>query len=148
MQRFRSRVSVLLLFFILVTVLPILFLDEPSGEAWIAYTVLGVSIGLVLLILFVVRYEVGKNYLIIKIGSIPYSRIKLDEITLIERTYNPLSAPASSLKRLYVKSKKKDALISPADEQEFVQLLKSRNPSITINISDKDDWWRLWDWDI
>lgn len=148
MQRFRSRVSVLILVFILVTVLPILFLDEPNSEAWIAYTVLGVSIGLVLLILFIVRYEVGKNYLIIKIGPIPYSRIKLDEITLIERTYNPLSAPASSLKRLYVKSKNKDALISPVDEQEFVQLLKSRNPSITINISDKDDWWRLWDWDI
>ena len=103
---------------------------------------------LVVLFLFALRYEIGETDLIIKIGPITYGRLKLNEIESIERSYNPLSAPASSLKRLYISSKGKDALVSPNNEDEFIRLLKSRNANIQVKISDKDDWWRCWNWDI
>jgi hypothetical protein len=149
MHKFRSRVSVLILLFIVLTVVPIFFLGEPNEEAWVAFSLLGISIGIVVLMLFGMRYEIGENYLIIKVGPIPYSRIKLSEIEKVERSYNPLSSPAASLKRLYIKSKKKDLLISPSDEDEFVRILKQRNPHIAIQIDDSDDeWWKFWNWDV
>jgi hypothetical protein len=149
MHKFRSRVSVLILLFIVLTVVPIFSLGKPNEEAWVAFSVLGLSIGIVVLMLFGMRYEIGENYLIIKVGPIPYSRIKLSEIEKVERSYNPLSSPAASLKRLYIKSKKKDLLISPSDEGEFVRKLKQRNPHIAIQIDDSDDeWWKFWNWDV
>ena len=149
MHKFRSRVSVLLLLFVVLTVVPVFFLGEPNEEAWVAFSVLGLSIGIVLLMLFGMSYEIGENYLIIKVGPIPYSRIKLSEIEKVERSYNPLSSPAASLKRLYVKGKNKDLLISPSDEEEFIRILKQRNPHISVKIDDgNDEWWKFWNWDV
>jgi hypothetical protein len=39
-------------------------------------------------------------------------------------------------------------LISPVREQEFLEALKTVNPSIQITVSDKKGVWRFWDWDI
>ena len=151
MHRFRSRVSVLLLLVIVASVMPIIFLEETitePGKALVAYGILALVMSFILLMLFVTSYEITEDLLIIKVGPISYGKIKLNEISLVERSYNPLSAPASSLKRLYIKGKQQDALISPINEEDFIRLLKARNPNITINISDKDDWWRIWNWDI
>jgi hypothetical protein len=151
MHQFRSRVSVLLLLFILAAVAPIFLFDDGKddmAELITAYSILFGSIGIVLVMLFTLRYEIGESYLIIKMGPINMSRIKLSDIQKVERTYNPLSSPASSLKRLYIKAGKKDAIISPVDETEFVRLLKARNPNIEVHISDKEGWWRFWDWDL
>ena len=151
MHQFRSRVSVLLLVIMAMSLLPVIFLQEPNVEpsdTYLAYGVMVLFIGMVALLLFGQRYEIGERELAVKIGPFKFASLKLSEITLVERSYNPLSAPASSLKRLYVKSKGKDTLISPVREQEFLQLLKARNPNIVVKIVDKNDWWRVWDWDI
>lgn len=147
MHRFRSRVSLLLLVVLLSSVAPALFLEEPDN-AFAAYAILFGSIGLVILILFTTHYEITENELIIKYGPFTYSRVKLKAIEKVERSYNPLSSPAASLKRLLITSKNKSMLISPADEQAFLRMLQSRNPRILISVSDKDDWWRFWNWDI
>jgi len=40
-------------------------------------------------------------------------------------------------------------LISPVREQEFLETLKTINPNIQINVTDKKGWWwRFWGWDI
>ena len=151
MHQFRSRVSVLLLAIMAMSLLPVIFLQEPNvapSDTYIAYGVLVLFIGMVVLLLFGQRYEISEHELVVKTGPFKFSSLKLSEITLVERSYNPLSAPASSLKRLYVKSKSKDTLISPVNEQEFVHLLKARNPNIIVKIVDKNEWWRFWDWDI
>lgn len=110
--------------------------------------ILGGSLLLIVLVLFGMQYEIGETHLRIKLGPIPFGKLLITDITKVERTYNPLSAPAASLKRLSVKSAKRDFLISPADEKEFIRTLKSRNPNIIVEVSDKDDWYRIWDWDI
>jgi len=151
MHQFRSRVSVLMLLMIFLSLLPIIFLQEPSTEpnnSYLAYGVMALIIVFLLLPLFGMRYEIGEHFLIVRIGPIPYGKIKLEDITQVERSYNPLSSPAASLKRLFVKSKGKDLLISPANEKEFLRLLKTHNPNIKVDISDKNNWWRFWDWDV
>lgn len=140
-----------LLLFILVMFTPILFLTKGnvgSGELVAAIATIAGSLAIVLLLLLGMRYEVSDSTLSIKLGPVNYGKIPLSEITSVKRSYNPLSSPASSLKRLLVKSKSKSVLISPAQEKEFIQLLKTRNPQIKVVVNDKNDWWRFWDWDI
>ncbi len=77
--------------------------------------------------------------------------IDITKITAIKRSYNPLSSPAASLKRLEIKFHHKGlpmtALISPVRESEFIENLKEINPNIKINISQNQNILRFWDWD-
>lgn len=151
MQQFRSRVSVLILLFIVLTIVPVFLIDstqQDPEELQLAMMIMVGSIGVVLAMLFLIRYEVDETHLRVRLGPIPFGSIKLSEIVLVERSYNPLSSPASSLKRLSIETKTKSILISPANEEEFIRLLKARNPKIKVNVDDRDDWWRFWDWDI
>ena len=150
-KKFRSRVSVLLLVFLTISVLPIFLLEEPikdQNEALVAYGTLAAAMVFVVLILFTLRYEIDEKNLTIKIGPLKYGKLLLSDIQKVERSYIPLSAPASSLKRLLITAKGKDALISPTNEEEFIRQLKISNPEILIDISDKSDWWRFWNWDL
>ncbi len=151
MHLFRSRVSVFLVILLLLSLLPALLLHEDEhsmGELAIAYSILFGSIGLVLFLLFSMRYAIDEKYLHIKVGPKTYQQIAIDDIQRVERSYNPLSSPAASLKRLYIKAKGRDALISPVREEEFIRLLKARNPNIEVKMTDHSGWWRFWDWDI
>ena len=147
MHRFRSRVSVFLLLLLIASVAPAFFLEEPDNAFW-AYLVLFGSIGLVVVLLFATHYVITEDELVIKYGPFTYSKFKLKAIEKVKRSYNPLSSPAASLKRLHIISKNKSVLISPADEQAFLRMLKSRNQDILTKVSDDDDWWRFWNWDI
>lgn len=151
MFRYRSRVSVVLLVFIVITICPVFFLPvgpNELNEAIIGYAVLGVSMLSVAFLLFLMAYEMDEQYLTVRIGPIRLARVKIDTIEQVRRSYNPLSSPASSLKRLHIKAKGKDLLISPAREDEFIRNLKARNPKIQVHINDSEDWWRFWDWDV
>lgn len=148
MHRFRSRVSVVLVALLFVTVLPAVFFGEPNSSPYLAYAILGVSIGGTILLLFSMSYTIDENVLSIKVGPFTYGTIKISEIRKVERSYNPLSSPAASFKRLYIRSDRSGMLISPADEQEFVRILKSKNPNIEVNISNSEMWWQFWNWDI
>ena len=83
----------------------------------------------------------------------PFGRINIFAITSIERSYNPLFAPAVSMKRLRFRFKKGykgyvALWLSPVREKEFLEMLKAINPNIQINVTDKKGlWWRFWGWD-
>jgi len=100
-------------------------------------------------------YELTEKQLILKICGGSYFTFPLSVIASVERSYNPLSSPAGSLKRLKIRMKKgykfPYALVSPVREQEFLETLKQLNPDINIRVSDKKGWhriYRIWDWDI
>jgi hypothetical protein len=88
----------------------------------------------------------------------PYTSIPISVIVSIERSYDQFGGIATSMKRLRFRFKKgykwnigwaTAPLISPVREQEFLELLKSINPNIQINVIDKKGrWWSLWGWDI
>lgn len=74
------------------------------------------------------------------------------DIATIKRSYNPLSSPAASLKRLEVKFHNKGRIetvfISPVREGEFIEKLKNINPNIEVKVAEKLNILRFWDWDI
>ena len=154
-KTFRSRVSVLLLLFITTTVsFPMIFIIRPGN---ILNPTLYMLVGTLIFcyaIIFGMSYTITEGRLLIKILGIKYGRLEISEIISVERSYNPLSSPAASLKRLCIHFKKSSkikwpyCLISPIREQEFLETLKEINPNIYIRVTNKKGKLRIWNWDI
>ena len=88
----------------------------------------GVFIGVVMALLSVpCHYTLTGDALIIKCGLFGRT-IPLNKIHDAEKSYNPLSSPALSLKRIAIRGAngKLFALISPKDRDVFIADLKSR----------------------
>ena len=145
---FRSRISVLLIGFLLAVFIPI---SIPIIKNMIISELLIVG-GIFLFIVFLfsgMRYVISDNKLYVKIWMIPIGNADILSITSVERSYNFLSSPAASLKRLRLKgSKCQYMLISPIREAEFIEELKAINPNINVNVPVKKGVWRIQDWDI
>jgi uncharacterized membrane protein len=146
---FRSRVSVLLMGIILAICAAPLIPMIRSGNVFNPglYSIAGV-IGFVVLLFSGMRYVITDRKLQIKMWRICTWSCSLSHIASVERSYNVLSSPAGSLKRLKIKGLNIFALVSPAREQEFLNTLKEANPDIYIRVSNRKGWWRIWDWDI
>jgi hypothetical protein len=88
-----------------------------------------------------IRYVITDDYLHTHLWGIPYPKISISSIVSVERSYNPLSAPAASTKRLCIRFKKGNktsyTLISPVGEQDFLDILKEINPNIYIRVNKK-----------
>jgi len=157
---FRSRISVLLSGLILailapMTVLMIINMSIPG------LCVMGVSLLFFVSSITSHRYVISGNRLYLKSRSIPIGSASIEDIILVERTYDMIGAPAASLKRLRIRFKKgvvysnrytwqsaPNWLVSPAREKEFIEALKALNPDIYVRVYDKKGKWRFWDWDI
>lgn len=143
---FRSRISVLITLILLVLLTPVVLLNEPH---LLMYPIVGL---LFLVLIFAGnRYIITGDKLYVKaLSTIPYRIIKISNIASIKRSYNPLSSPAASLKRLSIslKNGRTGVLISPIREDEFIEELKAINPDIEVNVPVKKGTWRIWDWDI
>jgi hypothetical protein len=146
---FRSRISVLVLGSILAvfisTGVSLFYLDAYAGTITLALILL-----LIISLLACIRYTIVDDRLYLKMFGISFCKIKTTDIISAKRSYDLLSSPAASLKRLCLQSKKypHHYLISPAREQEFLDTLKSINPDIDIQVSETHGKWRVWDWDI
>ena len=84
---------------------------------------------------FGLKYVLDNKVLLVKIGPIIIYRIAIKEIVSVNRSFNPLSSPAASLKRIKIDFKKGSTLISPVREKEFISDLRKMNPSIYCGIS-------------
>ncbi len=145
---FRSRISVLLIIILLTAfvpaVIPIVKHGSTSGLWGIAATLM-----FVVFILSGVRYTILDGKLYVKIWIIPSGSVEIANITSITRSYNPLSSPAASLKRMQLGLMRSSyMLISPVRELEFIEELKTINPNIKVNVPIKKGIWRIHDWDI
>ena len=148
-KNFRSRISVALMVFILVIVsLPLIPVINSGNIFNPAFYISAGVIVFCVLLLSGFRYVITNEQLRICVWRICIWTYSLSKIESVERSYNPLSAPAASLKRLSIKGVGIFTLISPVREQEFLETLKILNPKIQINVTDKEEWWRFWDWDI
>lgn len=80
-------------------------------------------------------YSISNDSLIVKIGPVTHSRIRISEISKISRTTSMISSPANSLKRLKLRSDHKVcAVISPKDEDGFIKSILKVNPKIIIDL--------------
>ncbi len=148
---FRSRISVLLLGFTLAIFIPCTI---PMIKHMIipGLFIMGGSFLFIVILFTGMRYIISGDKLFVKIGNIPCGSVKITNIISVERSYNPLSSPAASLKRLGIslggKAKFPYMLISPVREKEFIEELKMLNPNIFVRVPDKKGIWRVQDWDI
>lgn len=146
---FRSRISVLFLGFLGVVFLPFfisLFRQEPDRSLYIPA---GMLLLLVLLVAGI-RYVISEDKLFVRIfWCIPTMQADMAKITGVERSYNLLSSPAASLKRLKITFVKgMPWLISPVREELFLKELKKINPSIDVNVASQKGKGCIQDWDI
>ena len=145
---FRSRISVLVIVFMLLIFIPIFIPFIQYGD----YRMLWKPCLVLLFVLFLfmgMRYIIAGDRLFVKIWFIPTWSISVMDIDSVKRSYNPLSSPAASLKRLSVFSTaNRECLISPVREQEFIETLRTINPDIDVNVPSKKGIWRVQDWDI
>lgn len=58
--------------------------------------------------------------------------MKIEDITEVYRTHNPIASGALSLDRIVIKAKRKEWMISVCEKEKLFHELKLRNPTIQI----------------
>ncbi|MBB6455393.1 membrane protein YdbS with pleckstrin-like domain [Salirhabdus euzebyi] len=123
-----------MIFFSLITVIVPIIKGETVSVWEIVFVYGFISIFCIVMIWlwFTTYYILTDNTLLIKYG--PFKKvIPYDEIRSAEKTTNPMSAPALSLKRIEIMYSKYDtALVSPKDRDLFLTLLKEKCPKMVI----------------
>lgn len=147
-KTFRSRISVLLVVFILALLIPA-GIHEFLQKSYQDMYILGGCILFAIFIFGGIRYVISGEKLYLKMWFISIGSRDIKDIVSVKRSYNPLSSPAGSLKRLSIhfKSGSIPWLISPVREKEFVEALKAIDPEINVHIPETTGRWRIWDWD-
>lgn len=99
---------------------------EASPEGSVAsFSVAALVVAVFMALAVPCRYTLERDHLYIRSGLIR-QRIAYKDITGVEPSRNPLSAPALSLQRVKVSYKGWFQLISPLDRERFIQLLEER----------------------
>lgn len=135
MKVYKSKID---LWLMVVCFAPFLFgiVESILDEEYIALAIL-LALTVVMGALFgKTEYTIDGSMLYIKAAYIVCQKIKIAEIKSVEKTSNPLSAPALSMKRLEIKygNNFDYALISPKQRQEFIDNLLAVNPSISLKL--------------
>ncbi|OOE12359.1 PH domain-containing protein [Fictibacillus arsenicus] len=110
-----------------------------SEESSIGESIFAIFLNLVIILFicwlwFSTYYVLNERELVIRCGPIN-KRIPYREITSAHKTWNPLSSPALSLKRINIKYQFGMALISPKDRDRFLHMLKERCPHADIKFN-------------
>lgn len=90
----------------------------------------------VLIYFFVVRikYTLDDQHLRIYMGPFLYRSIEIQSIRKMEKSNNPLSSPAASLRRIAIHYNKWGyVLISPIDRESFMEEVWKRKAQLEIN---------------
>lgn len=138
-RKYNSRISPILWPITWIAVIVIFYLtikqviEQPTFYEISILTLIWLpTLAFILGVMLGVRYIFESNQLTIKIGPFTERNIPIDDILTLERSYNPVSSPANSLKRLMIKYKNGVVLISPAREKDFLRHLKKLNPTIKL----------------
>jgi len=136
MKVYRSRRSILLggfLWGVILGSLVIIPINKWAHSPFIiTYTFV---LAVVSIVWFGIRYKIIGDDLLVLVGPFTFLSIPITSIISLNRSYNPLSSPAASLRRVLLKFRGGEVLISPKNEKAFVQDLKEINSSIYCGIN-------------
>lgn len=127
---FRSRVDAWLVVVVsaafgLLLVQAILAYSRSPGESFLVLGLLVFLLVLMRLIAYPCEYTLATTHLLIRFGVVQL-RIDYAEITSVEPSRSLWSAPALSLRRVKVRYAGRFLLVSPADRERFIALLRER----------------------
>lgn len=130
--RYASGISIPLL---LISYVPIAAFAVYAlyDREWLAFAILMVFLAF-FTYLYATTYYLLENEkdLTVRCAFFHNQRIPIASIKQIEKTNSPLSAPALSLKRMWIHAENETALISPKDRKKFLNHLKKINPEIEL----------------
>lgn len=134
-MKFRSRVSVLLIAFILLTLaIPVNVSIREHDTVGILVT-MG-ALGIILLPLFGIQYTIEDNKLYV--SAFPFSKGKPYDLTKLESitpTRSLLSSPAASLNRIKLDfGVGMPLIISPKAQDLFIEEVLRINPKVKVNL--------------
>lgn len=132
MKTYRSKID-LWLFILIFGLLGGILIEGIVLRDWLVLAIILPVMVFIALLMYSIRYIIDGDVLEIRTGILGKTRIPISGIKSVEKTHNPLSAPAMSLKRLEILYGKYDfALISPTDRDAFIKDLLEINPDILI----------------
>lgn len=107
------------------------YYSEPKPVALI---IMALYFIFVTICIFGIRYSIDNHILKINNGFFGSTNIDIRQIKKIEKTWNAIASPATSLfGRVEIFYGNKSIVISPKNWEEFKQNLLSINPSIIVN---------------
>ena len=90
---------------------------------------------IIFLTVFGIKYNVQNEILVIKNGIFGETKILINSIYKIEKTWNIIAAPAPAiLGRIEIHYENNSIVISPKNLDEFSEILKEINPKIDFKI--------------
>lgn len=106
--------------------------DIGNIEAMFIISILIITDAFIVWLWFSTYYVIKKDELLISYG--PFKKvIQLNSIQLIQKTSNPLSGPALSIKRIEIMYEHYNiTLISPEDRDYFISLLLEKCPNAKL----------------
>lgn len=132
MEKFKSKIDYWVVFFMVILfglILVRLFYDKN----WLGFSFIIFVISFVVYTFSATYYTIGRDKLIIKSGLLFNSTIEIQNIKKISESYNIISSPALSFKRLEILYNKFDTvLISPKDKERFLSAIQKINPEVEI----------------
>ena len=102
-MKYRSRISVVLLLFVATVCFAPALALENNGSGIAAPFVSSLVFAVTMALLAGITYEINDQNLLVKTFGLNFMTVNIMEIHSVKRSYNPLSSPAGSLKRLMVK---------------------------------------------
>ena len=109
-------------------VVPCLFVDF----SWAALAIMLLTLALILLALFGIRYEVAGGKLRVSCCRLVMDTIDISKITQIRPTRTLISAPAASIDRLEIRAGRRSVVVSPRCKEAFINNLLEINPGIEV----------------
>lgn len=137
MKVYRSRISIVLAVImgiscIIVSIALLPIIKDINIYAYLAICAFYYAI---MWIAFDIKYIIADEKIKIKCAFINMGSIEIKDIRSIENTNSILSAPAASLKRISIRfGKYDDALLSPRNQEDFIQELLKYNPNIEVKV--------------
>lgn len=130
---FRSRVSVILVIFIFLLLAVGGYTVYETGDMMDLVPIV-LCVALLLFVFFGIRYTIDGDNLYVGFLFYRGKGYDLKKLKSIKATYNPISSPAASLKRLKLDFGCGPALIiSPASQDVFIEEILKINPQVEVN---------------
>jgi len=103
----------------------VLFFQGQPGDASVVFLIGAGCLLVTAMFTAPCRYTILTDALSIRCGVLCY-QIPLESIESVEKSSSLLSAPALSLRRVSIKTKKRSYLVSPKKRDQFIELLNSQ----------------------
>jgi len=131
-MRFRSRISIILVLLI-AGVTGFGTYQAIADGKYAVILILAVALFAFICVIFGIRYTIEDDNLYVNNLFFIRETYELKKLKSISRTYNPISSPAASLKRIKLDFGCGRALIiSPANQDVFIEEILRINPNVQV----------------